>query len=345
MAQNSKIEWCDATFNPWMGCAKVSEACAHCYAEVSTPVRRQRAAGNELWGKGAKRVRTAEAYWKQPIRWNGQAIADCLECDYHHGFLKRDRGCMGVGCSCGGGLSFHRPRVFGGSLCDWLDDEVPIEWLVDYLKLIHATPHLDWLLLTKRPAKFQERILMAAMWMCGYRYGQTGVYPVAERSADLDVIESVLAWSKFESHPANVWIGTTVENQARANDRIPKMLEIPAAVRFLSVEPMLEAVDLTSATQKVADGFFGNWIQWYHRGLCHERENIDYPKIDWVICGGESGSKCRPFDPEWARDLRDQCQSAGVSFFMKQIGGKRKPFPEIPEDLMVRQFPKMEVAV
>lgn len=323
MAQNSKIEWTDATFNPWMGCTKVSEACAYCYAEVSTPVRRQRAAGNELWGKGAKRVRTSEAYWKQPIRWNEQSVADCLECDYHHGFLKRDRGCMEVGCSCGGGLSFRRPRVFGGSLCDWLDDEVPIEWLADYLKLIHATPHLDWLLLTKRPENFQLRMQDVL--------GSTVFDFASER--DLDFRDWLMVWLgegdgpyglKRAGVPQNVWIGTTVENQARADERVPKLLGIPAAVRFLSVEPMLEKIDLRYACFNGADSFGA------------------MPGIDWVICGGESGSKCRPFDPDWARDLHFRCSEAGVPFFMKQMSGKRKPLPEIPEDLMVREFPTNE---
>src|SRR5690606_26877411 len=102
-----------------------------------------------------------------------------------------------------------RPRVFCASLADWLDDEVPIEWLSDLLKLIHDTPNLDWLLLTKRPENFFERVLCAGMSMMGYVDGQKSTMPEALADAKDATIESVLGWSKGETFPANVWIGTT----------------------------------------------------------------------------------------------------------------------------------------
>jgi len=117
--------------------------------------------------------------------------------------------------------------------------------------------------------------------------------------------------------PRNVWIGTTVENQEMADKRIPELNSIPARVRFLSCEPLLGPVILPSL------GFTGPATQ-----------------PDWVICGGESGPAARPMREEWARYLRDQCAAAdGLPFFMKQMGGVRKPFAAIPEDLMIRQFP------
>jgi len=118
--------------------------------------------------------------------------------------------------------------------------------------------------------------------------------------------------------PPGVWIGTTVEDQQRADERIPLLLSIPAKVRFLSVEPMLESVDIESHAFGIPFG------------------------INHVICGGESGPKSRPMNPEWARSLRDQCKAAGVPFFMKQMGGHPNPLhnlEDLPEDLRIREFP------
>lgn len=120
----------------------------------------------------------------------------------------------------------------------------------------------------------------------------------------------------FQDIPSNLWIGTTCENQEQAIKRIPHLMSIPASVRFISVEPQLDLVTLPALNKYMPD---------------------------WVICGGESGPGCRPFNPDWARSLRDQCSSAGVSFFMKQLGGhphKRDQMEDLPEDLRVREFPR-----
>lgn len=121
MAADSKIEWTDHTFNPWIGCTKVSPACDHCYAEVSTPSRTL----GVVWGAGQPRRRTTPANWNSPLRWNAQADAFMAQ----HG---------------------RRQRVFCASLSDVFDNEVPDEWRADLFDLIDATPNLDWLLLTKR---------------------------------------------------------------------------------------------------------------------------------------------------------------------------------------------------
>ena len=123
--------------------------------------------------------------------------------------------------------------------------------------------------------------------------------------------------------PPNVWLGVSVEN----NDnrwRIYELLKIPAAVHFISCEPMLE----------------GMLLHWYLKlkKQCYQIGEPTIPPIDWVICGGESGPGRRPFKLEWARDLRDQCRAAGVPFFMKQID-KVRP---IPPDLMIREYPGRE---
>jgi protein gp37 len=285
MGENTNIEWCDHTFNPWIGCTKVSPGCANCYAETQDKFRSWTPEG---WGKGKPRKRTSAAKWKEPLKWN------------------RDASNLTKTLEIGAKLS-SRPRVFCASLADWLDDEVPIEWLADLLKLIHDTPHLDWLLLTKRPGNWRKRIEAAAM------------------VSDAAFSGNLAAWLVGAARP-NVWIGTTVEDQARADERIPELLKIPARVRFLSCEPLLEKiVPKLSATHANCDecagtGYYGD----NGPGIVGNREyqpcDTEVPRIHWVICGGESGPKARPMHPDWARSLRDQCQAAGVPFFFKQWG-------------------------
>jgi protein gp37 len=116
MAENTAIEWADHTFNPWTGCTKVSPACDHCYAESWA-----KRSGTVRWGPGEPRRRTTDANWRQPLKWNAQAQREG-----------------------------RRFRVFCASLADVFDNEVPVQWRVDLFRLIASTPHLDWLLLTKR---------------------------------------------------------------------------------------------------------------------------------------------------------------------------------------------------
>lgn len=264
MGQDSKIEWTDHTFNPWIGCTKVSPGCLHCYAETLMDTRY----GRVQWGPGNPRSRTSEANWKSPLRWNREAFDATHERDW------------------------HRPRVFCASLADWLDAEVPIAWLAELLALIRATQNLDWLLLTKRPQNWAERIRLArnhltvedpetALWL--------NEWLPKRKSAGMPARAGVA--------PQNVWIGTTVEDQTRADERIPLLLTIPARVRFLSCEPLLGPLDI------------GDHIHILGRYF-----------IDWVICGGESGPGARPMHPGWARSLRDQCDAAGVPFLFKQWG-------------------------
>lgn len=127
-----------------------------------------------------------------------------------------------------------------------------------------------------------------------------------------------------------------VEDQKTADDRIPLLLETPAAVRFVSAEPLLGPVELTMLHWPKDDSFYDS--------LGRQRKPFnDYgthgPQVDWVICGGESGHGARPMQIEWARSLREQCAEASVPFFMKQLDGKRKSLADFPDDLRVREFP------
>lgn len=319
MGENTAIEWADHTFNPWSGCTKVSPGCANCYAEKLSS--RFDTLGE--WGPGAERKRTSEANWRKPLKWNREAakappVWQCASCGaedqlgdggYKVGDCEPCTRCSGVAR-----VVKKRPRVFCASLADWLDPEVPADWLADLLALIAQTPHLDWLLLTKRPELWRER--MRAVERFCIR---------TNTKADARIL--VDGWLNVRKAPSNVWVGTSVEDQARADERIPHLLQIPARIRFLSCEPLLGAVDLENVSPTEPGTAF--------RPLT----GPDGPSVHWVIAGGESGPGARFMHPQWARSLRDQCQAAGVAFFMKQIGGARKPFPEIPGDLLVREFP------
>jgi protein gp37 len=171
-----------------------------------------------------------------------------------------------------------RRRVFCASMADVFEAHPQVApWRAEALDLLAQCDGLDVQLLTKRPENIR------------------GMVPTA--------------W--LTSWPAHVWIGTTVEDQRRANERIPHLLRVPAAVRFLSMEPLLEAVDLVDALSVTdASGESSG-----------PRCNADgSPALSWVIVGGESGTGARPFGLAWARSIVGQCDEAGVPVFVKQMG-------------------------
>lgn len=258
MGETTGIEWATSTHNEWIGCsAKCSPGCANCYA----------AARAKRWGEDfTKPRRSSKANRLKPLSWNRKAEAASKQAPWG-----------------GEDEAAHvRPRIFCGSLMDWLDPEVPIEWLADLLALIAATPHLDWLLLTKRPQLWRERLSLVMV-------APGGVGKIDAKPA---------RWLNG-TPPANVWMLTTAEDQRRLNERLPELLRIPALVRGLSCEPLLGPLDLNEAVP-----------EWW--------ESVNQPL--WVICGGESGPNARPMHPQWARSLRDQCKAADVPFLFKQWG-------------------------
>ncbi len=323
MAENSKIEWTTHTFNPWRGCTKWSPGCANCYAETLS--KRNPAVLGE-WGPGKPRVLASARMWKQPIKWditanntrllNGEKMLRyqmTSDGDFKAYDTKAKTTIFRP--DVWAALPAWRPRVFCASLADWLDDEVPIEWLVRLMALIVATPNLDWLLLTKRIENLRprmERVLNAIP--------RTNI-TLAEASARA-LAEAWLTTGGSIIH--NIWLGTSVENQDCADKRIPVLLSIPAKVRFLSCEPLLGPVDLRKSggpgtAYKSANAFDGNAL------FIGEIGGIDFAwskreMLHWVICGGESGPDARPMHPDWARSLRDQCKAVGVPFLFKQWG-------------------------
>ena len=293
------------------GCTKVSPACTHCYAES---IARRFPATLGQWGQGAPRRRTSAAYWQQPIQWNrdGNEFATC-ECGFTGRIPFESSRCPACDHS---GITYRRRRVFVNSMSDWLDDEAPAEWLSDLLYLIGKTPQLDWLLLTKRPHLWRARMqAVAALPDVGAHLAQ--------------------GWLEGNTFP-NVWLGATIEDQARADERIPALLKIPARIRFLSCEPLLGPVDLLLGGECSSwkcpecgshairndnhDPRNGVWWECLDCKASEYGEAAWRPDIHWVIAGGESGPKARPTHPDWTRSLRNQCQRAGVPFLFKQWG-------------------------
>ncbi len=296
----TSIQWADYTFNPWEGCTKVSAGCAHCYAEA----RNARFGGGTApnWGKGAPRRRTSVHNWNDPRRWNRK----CQE-------------------NIDAGKPFVRPRVFCASLADWLDAEVQIEWFADLLALIWATPHLDWLLLSKRPENWKDRVASAFQLVLTHRPATDENYQIVKWGEN---------WLNGRP-PAGVQIGVTMEDRDAAAARLDDFLAIPASRRFISAEPLLEEVDFAVR----------NW------------SDIPGLAVDQIIVGGESGRGARPFDVQWARLIIEDCAAAGVACFVKQLGAlaydsskseedagiflkdaKGGDMAEWPADLRVREF-------
>lgn len=336
MAENSKIEWTHHTFNPWRGCAKVSDGCKHCYAETMSK-RNPGTLG--VWGPNGSRVVASEAQWRLPRKWNREAeaagerrrvfcasLADVFE-DWGGPVVDSQGHYLG--------LAGDEYKPWSGSIENSPYRIVRMDDVrLRLFALIDATPNLDWLLLTKRPENI--RPMMDRL--------SNGTF---ERDWTLD-------W-----HMKNIWLGTSVENQAAADERIPHLLRVPAAVRFLSCEPLLGPVSLWLPCEyhaPVADGPPEDC------GACDGFGRSPLSEggsgLDWVIVGGESGPKARPCDVAWIRSMRDQCKAAGVACFIKQLGAKpneatcgdattirlRGPkgddWSEWPESLRVREFPQ-----
>lgn len=292
MSANTSISYTDYTWSPWRGCAPVSAGCANCYATAMS----KRFGGPE-YKRGASRVRTK--YWSQPKRWNA-----ILESRKDHPDEQITR------------------RVFP-SLCDWLDPEVPISWLADFLRLIHGTPNLTWLLLTKRPENFSKRLraVLDLNW---------------QRHEVLNCIHIWIAdWQARSIPPANVWFGVTCENQ-NATERIPELLRIPAAVRWVSFEPLLEDLDCQSALGHNE----GCGVERAQEG-CLECGYLT-KKIDWAVVGGESGPNRRDCGVDAIINVVEQCREAMVPVWVKQDCALRPGEQgRIPDEIWkIKELPK-----
>jgi protein gp37 len=326
---DTSIEWTRGddgtpgkTWNPVRGCSRVSDGCAGCYAEGIA--RRFSGPGKPYeglihsTGRWNGQIHLAEDHLLDPIRW-------------------------GKG-----------RRVFVNSMSDLFHEAIPFEYIDKVFAVMACTTRHTYQVLTKRPARMLEyfnRLRWNAYtddkgvdegttydeqvrWHGG-PHGLAGLPDQVCPSVVYDEWKPSRGRGGYDNCGPlwpleNVWLGVSCENQETADERVPLLLQAPAAIRFLSCEPLLGPINLgLNLGVPLADGTVWTGSK---------------PRIDWCIVGGESGHKSRPMEIDWARSLKDQCAAAGTAFFMKQ--GARanwydfKNFESFPADLQVRQWPQ-----
>lgn len=285
MAENSKIEWTDATWNFVRGCSPVSEGCRNCYAEtIAARFSGVDNEGKKLPYHGLAKMVNGEARWTGEIGFVEETLRQPLR--------------------------WTRPRkIFVNSMSDLFHEKVTDEMLDKAFAVMALTPQHTYQVLTKRPERMAEYLLDTDMKRDAIL---DHIWTISKDRKEQDEVSGkvMMAFLNKTGLP-NVWLGTSVEDQKTADERIPHLLKTPAAVRFLSIEPLLGPVDLE------------RWLSYTPDCDCvggHDHDCTAQAKIDWVIVGGESGPNARPCHPDWVRSIRDQCQAAGVPFFFKQWG-------------------------
>jgi protein gp37 len=287
VGDKTAIEWTTATWNPVTGCDRVSEGCDHCYA--LTLAKRLKAMGNPRYQVDGDPRRSGPGF--------GVTL--------HEDQLDLP-------------LRWRRPRrIFVNSMSDLFHDEVPDDFIARVFAVMGLADHHTFQVLTKRPGRMASLLRSESFRESWFRARlDRAVHAGVQRMNDRGEIGLATEWPL-----PNVWLGTSVENQKWADVRIPRLLETPAAVRFLSCEPLLGPVDLRPFLGiPEATGETGN----VQVRRARSRPAAHWPaasRLDWIIGGGESGPGHRPMDPDWARSLRDHCNAAGVPFFFKQWGG------------------------
>lgn len=347
MAETS-IQWTDHSINPIRArlksdprkaghyCEKVSPGCANCYSS-----NMQKRFGTPAFG-GASGVQL-------------NAVDLFLDESKLHEVLKKK----------------EPTKYFWCSMTDLFGKWVPDAWIDRCFATMALTPQHTHLVLTKRPERMKEYLLNGGdddgLLM---RWGETAglfldgnwIWGAGKKlRPQIERFISVSHREYYDEEPElsdaekamsavlpNVWCGTSVEDQQTAEERIPHLLQVPAKVRFLSVEPMIGPINLQRLTvPRVYGSYLLNALTGKETTHLGHSFGAASGKIDWLICGGESGPKARPFRLEWARSLRDQCKDAGVAFFYKQGGTSNKCqhdskggcFDCFPEDMRVREMP------
>lgn len=279
----TRIPWCDETWNPMTGCTPVSDGCEHCYAK--------RLAGRNLpvtacpvcHGKGGSLT------WEPPSDPDSQDIRrfeTCPECD-GAGYFYFEPHFYPI--RLGKPLYWKKPRrIFVCSMSDLFHEAFTDHQIGEVLEVMARCPQHTFMLLTKRPERMREYVL------------------------------------RHDGAPlANVWLGVTAENQQRADERIPILLDTPAAVHWVSCEPLLGPVTFSEAGWH---DYFDGWDTQEHvsrdeYGDCVlEPQRLSTYRLEWVVVGGETGPGARPMRPEWALDVWRECKAAGVPFFWKSWG-------------------------
>jgi protein gp37 len=282
MADKTRIEWTDATWNPVTGCTKVSPGCKHCYAE-------------RTWARLSARATIDPELSRN--RYTGRPFTD-VRC--HPDLLAVP-------------WNWSVPRrIFVNSMSDLFHPDVPFEFIAAVFWIMSVTTRHTYQVLTKRP----DRMLAFFDWALDDPYAIFQDEKIGEVADEIPEIRALgwTPWREGERHGgydncgpgwpfANVWLGVSIEDQATADERIPQLLRAPAAVRWISAEPLLGPVDL----RPYLDWSFGEG-------------DMSRPDLDWVVVGGESGPKARPSHPGWVRSLRDQCAATSTPFLFKQWG-------------------------
>jgi protein gp37 len=279
------ITWTEATWNPIRGCSRVSEGCRNCYAERMA----YRYSGPGMAYEGLVRINSngeRQPQWNGTVRVVEEHMLDPLK-------WKRPR------------------RIFVNSMSDLFHESLPDLVINRIFAVMALSPRHQYQVLTKRAPQMRDYMTAESTKREVFEWARTGCgYPA--------VIFAPKALDDFKWPLPNVWLGVSVENQATADERIPLLLQTPAAVRWISAEPLLGAIDLTRIALAPPD-----WLV----GLTHECKLDAFSYwcdgvrgFHWVVVGGESGPGARPMHPEWARSLRDQCVAAGVAFHFKQFG-------------------------
>lgn len=298
MSAQSSIEWTEATWNPVTGCTKVSPGCDNCYAE--TFAERWRGTPGHHFETGFDVTLRPNAL-ELPLRW------------------RKGR------------------RVFVNSMSDLFHKDVPDEYIAQVFAVMSLTPQHTYQVLTKRHGRMRS-LLTSSDFRLACEKAQMEI--VNDETAPLTAYQREAKtsqwWSDFAEPLRNVWLGVSVEDQKRADLRIPALLETPAAVRFLSCEPLLGPVKLPlfDETEGCTCGGYGP-PYYVHEARCGLTPGLAWGGLHWVIVGGESGPGARPMHPQWARDLRDQCVTADVPFFFKQWGAwgpLQHPFDYVTDD-------------
>lgn len=328
----SKIEWTGETWNPTVGCSKVSTGCSNCYAIKDA----HRLAGNPNPKIGPIFSGLTERRGDR-TEWTGKVnfVSERLQIP----------------------LQTRKPTMwFVNSMSDLFHESVSFEVIAAIFGVIEVTPHHTYQVLTKRP----QRMLEFFEWL-----RSASVDPWTEchfwalqNDDQAEVLHRLDYKGNYPWPLSNLWLGVTAENQRTADERIPLLLQTPAAVRFLSCEPLLQKIDLTAVghgTQDYCNALTG--YRWDYGGTRPCPQPFAKP-IDWVIVGGESGAKTRTCDINWIRSIVEQCRVAGMPCFVKQLGSNTRNLPvhcgnfgrskgkmnypsEWPEDLRVRQMPEV----
>ena len=299
MADHSTISWTDATWPIVAGCEYASPGCSNCWAVRDS----WRLAHNPNPKVHNAYFGTVDKLPSGKLVWSGiiRPLPERLDWPLKWRGFK---------------------RIFVCSQADLFHPKVPNEFIAAAFGVMAVCPQHTFQVLTKHPGRMRSFF----EWVAGQQNG------AAETCAwEARHVPGVSGWQHDEPVEwplPNVWIGVTVEDQRRAEERIPELLRTPAAKRWLSVEPMLEAINLRQSWVDYLEGWTAEQVCCGRRrgGECcgdPDAQQVQTERIDWVVCGGESAqtrANTRPFAIEWARDLMQQCRAASVPFFMKQLG-------------------------